>query len=119
MKFLIDENIGRKVVQFLNQLGYPTNHIQDIQIGFEDFQILDLAVLKNSVIITFDKDFGELVFKESKSHKGVVLLRLEDQTSTNTIRSLREVLKQPDKIEGYFVVVTESEKKLKIRRIKN
>lgn len=118
MRFLIDENIGEKVVQFLNQQGYSTNHVTEIQIGIEDYQILDLSYLRDSIVITFDKDFGRLVFKEGKAHKGVIFLRLDDQTSSNTIRALQTVLLDKSKIENYFTVITEKEGKYKIRKTK-
>ncbi len=43
-----------------------------------DAEILKLADREKAIIITTDKDFGELVFKSHEPHKGVLLLRLED-----------------------------------------
>ncbi len=57
---------------------------------------------------TNDKDFGELVFRMRKAHKGVVLLRLEDERFENKIAVLHRLLEAySDKLASNFVVVTE------------
>jgi predicted nuclease of predicted toxin-antitoxin system len=114
MKFLLDENIDRRIINFLTSLNHSATHIQDIKIGLSDIDILDLSVLKRSVVITFDKDFGELIFKDGKSHKGVILLRLEDQTAENTIKVLKIVLKRKQ-LEDEFIVVSEKVGEIKVR----
>lgn len=115
MRFLIDENIAKKVVDFLKTKKYQVKYITDIQVGLDDFEILDLANLRNSILITFDRDFGELVFKYNYSHKGVIYLKLENQSSINTIKALTKLLKSPSKIEKNFIVVAEKQGKFKIR----
>ncbi len=114
MKFLIDENIAKKVVDFLKN-KYPVKHITDIQVGLDDYKILTLANLRDSIVITSDKDFGELVFKYNYAHKGVIFLKLEDQTSTNTVKALTELLKHPNIIQRNFIVVSEKQGKFQIR----
>lgn len=115
MKFLVDENIGLKVVKFLNKLGHTIEHIQNIQIGLEDYQILDLSVLKDSIVITFDRDFGELIFKKGKQHNGVIFLRLEDQTSKNVIKAVKYIFLKHQIINKDFIVVIESNNQFRIR----
>lgn len=115
MKFLLDENIGLRIVGFLTSLGRTTTHIQNIKIGLEDYKILNLSVLKDSIIITFDKDFGELIFKNRKKHNGVIFLRLENQKSENVIKALQEVFLKIDQIEKSFIVVTEKDNQFSIR----
>lgn len=68
MKFLIDENLSKKLARFLNQLGHPTLRVRNIDPGIDDYQVLELALSKDSILITSDKDFGELVFKEKLAH---------------------------------------------------
>lgn len=117
MKFLIDEDLSYKLAPFLKELGHKASHIREIQISLEDFQILKLAVLQDSIVITMDRDFGELVFKKSKSHSGVIYMRLEDQRVENTKRALIWLLKlYSNKFkERLFTVITEKEGKFKIR----
>jgi predicted nuclease of predicted toxin-antitoxin system len=62
--------------------------------GADDKEIIRLANGQNRILITNDKDFGELVFHEKKQHKGVVLLRLEDERPVNKIAVLKKVLEK-------------------------
>lgn len=108
MKFLLDENIGKSLARFLTQLGHTTLRVKVIKPGINDFQVLSLSVERNAILITEDKDFGELVFKNKQTHCGVILLRLIDQTSENTKQALIFLLsKYPRDLESKFVVVTE------------
>lgn len=115
MKFLLDENIGKEIANFLRQLGHTTFRIKEINPGIPDFQVLDLAVSKEAILITSDKDFGELVFKYGQSHRGIILLRLEDETSGNKILALKKVISRYKKISD-FIVVTEKAGKFTIRK---
>lgn len=59
-------------------------------------------------MITNDKDFGELVFRMRKPHKGVILLRLKDERPKNKIAVLRRVLElYSNKLANNFTVATE------------
>ena len=61
-------------------------------------------------MITNDKDFGEKVFKERRSHRGVIFSRLEDERSANKIAVLRRLLEEhAERLEDRFVVVTETQ----------
>lgn len=116
MKFLIDEDISPKIATFLKHLGYSATHIREIQISLEDYQILEIATARGYIVITEDKDFGELVFRQGKPHNGVVFLRLEDQTLVNTKRAVSWLLsKFKNRLENDFTTVTEKEEKLKVR----
>jgi predicted nuclease of predicted toxin-antitoxin system len=76
--------------------------------GLDDDSILQRAIAEDRILITNDKDFGEMVFRERKSHQGVILLRLEDQRPSNKIRILEKLLGQySDQLAGNFVVATE------------
>ena len=60
-------------------------------------------------MITNDKDFGEMVFRERHHHHGIIFLRLDDERSANKIDVLRQLLANySDKLPEEFVTVTES-----------
>lgn len=117
MKFLIDEDVSPKLAEFLKESGHSAIHIREIQTSLEDYQILELAVTGKSIVITEDKDFGELVFKNRQSSKEVILLRLENQTVQNTKKAIMWLLSHhlPDNLEDHFVVVTEKTKGFTVR----
>jgi predicted nuclease of predicted toxin-antitoxin system len=60
------------------------------------------------ILITNDKDFGEKVYRERRPHRGVILMRLEDERAANKIEVLRRLLDgYADQLENSFVVVTD------------
>ena len=60
------------------------------------------------IVITNDKDFGELVFRSGQAHHGVVLLRLSDESVTNRVYVVKTLLEQyAARLAGRFTVATE------------
>lgn len=115
MKFLLDENIGKEVAKLLEQLGYTASRIRLISPGIEDYSVLNLSVLKDAILITSDKDFGELIFKEKQPSAGVIFLRLEDESSKNKIKALKKIFSKYKNIKNKFVTVKEKDGKFRIR----
>ena len=75
----------------------------------------DRALSQDRVILTNDKDFGEIIFRGRRPHRGVVLFRLADQRVENRIAMTRMVVTEyGDLVTGAFTVVTE--RGVRIRR---
>jgi len=109
MRFLVDECTGPHVARWLNGEGYETFSVFDEARGMADPDVLEKALSENWILITNDKDFGEMVFRERRPHHGVIFLRLNDERSTNKIDVIRRLLaKHSDKIADRFVIVTET-----------
>lgn len=116
LRFLIDESSGRKLFLFLISIGYDAKFVSDIMPSEEDNNILAFAEKENRIIITNDKDFGELIFRFNKTSSGVILLRLNNNKPENRITYLLEVLyKYSNKLMSSFTVVTEAG--VRIRKI--
>lgn len=118
MKFMVDECVGPSLAHWLMSLGY------DVVSSFEGFQgLADEMVLKKAcqedrIIITSDKDFGDMVFRQQMDHQGIVLLRLVDERPANKIRVVKDVLENYAKeIPGNFIVATE--KSVRVITIQN
>lgn len=108
MRFLVDECTGPAVAKWLRSLHHDVFSIYDETRGLDDESIIKKANLENYILITNDKDFGEIVFRMRKPHKGVILLRLEDEQSENKISVLQQVLESySDKLADNFTIVTE------------
>jgi predicted nuclease of predicted toxin-antitoxin system len=76
--------------------------------GMEDDEVIAKAFAGNWILITNDKDFGEKIYRERRPHKGVVLLRLEDERAVNKIAILQRLLEgYAERLTDQFVVVTE------------
>lgn len=86
MKFLADEGIDKKLVTELRTLGFDVEYVAESKFGTQDKVLLQYAFDNNLVVLTKDKDFGELVFKARIPSKGVVLLRMEDVTSAERLQ---------------------------------
>ncbi|SRR5450756_1969926 len=109
MRFLVDECTGPAVAQWLRLQNHDVVSVFDEIRGADDRDVIQKAFEQNRVLITNDKDFGELVFREKKPHKGVILLRLEDERSANKIAVLQRLIEKYEKsLHGNFIVVTET-----------
>lgn len=75
LKFLIDECTGRRLAILLKNAEYDVVFVGDWKPSASDEEVLRKAEEENSILITDDKDFGELIFRLSKPSKGVILLR--------------------------------------------
>lgn len=63
MNFLADENVDRQIVERLRYVGFNVRYIAETAAGISDDEVLDLANSEESLLLTADKDFGELVFR--------------------------------------------------------
>jgi predicted nuclease of predicted toxin-antitoxin system len=73
---LADENLDRSVIARLRQAGHDVLAVAEMEPGIEDTAVLSLANEGNALLVTEDKDFGELVFRQRLIHAGVILIRL-------------------------------------------
>ena len=109
MRFLVDECTGPKVAEWLRDQGHQVFSIFDKASGISDDDILATALTDNWILITNDKDFGEMVFRERRPHNGIIFLRLDDERAANKIEVLQQLLKNySEKLSGQFVTVTET-----------
>jgi predicted nuclease of predicted toxin-antitoxin system len=109
MRFLVDECTGPHVARWLQSLDHDVFSVFDDARGLDDVDILRKAYAENWILVTNDKDFGEKVYREGLPHRGVVLLRLDDERAASKIDSLRRLLADyADRLADRFVVVTET-----------
>ncbi len=74
-----------------------------------DDEVLTKAADENWILITNDKDFGEMIFRMRRIHHGVVFLRLDDERAANKIKVLEKLLENyAEKLPEQFVTVTET-----------
>ena len=113
MRFLVDECTGRKVAEWLRDEGHEVFSVFDNAKGISDDEVLAIANLENMILVTNDKDFGEMIFRENRSHHGVIFLRLDDERSANKIDVLKKLLQNhSDKLPNNFATVTETKIRL-------
>jgi predicted nuclease of predicted toxin-antitoxin system len=76
VKFVADENVDRQIVDGLRKSGHSVLSIAEMDPGVDDETVLGASRQEGAVLITADKDFGELVFRQGLLHRGTLLLRL-------------------------------------------
>lgn len=108
MRFLVDESTGPYAARWLREQGHEVFSVYEEARGLDDDAIIQRAFVEDWILITNDKDFGEKVYRERRPHRGVVLLRLEDERAANKIQTLGRLLERyADRLAGSYVVVTE------------
>ena len=107
MKFLADVNIEKTIVDELRMLGYDIVWIVDENPYLDDMSIFKIAQNENRILLTNDKDFGEIVFRQKLVSAGIILLRIKGQDTRKKIKLLKKVLiSHLDRISKHFVVIT-------------
>lgn len=70
-----------------------------------DAEILSVAVAESRLLITMDKDYGELVYHRVREHAGVLLLRLDSSTGSQKATVVRDIFEQHgEALPGRFSV---------------
>ena len=77
MRFLLDQSTDARLIALLTQHGHDATRVaRDYPHGLPDAQVLALAHAERRIVITDDRDFGELIFRRGQPHAGVIYLRL-------------------------------------------
>jgi predicted nuclease of predicted toxin-antitoxin system len=116
LRFIVDVGVGKGIEKYLREEGYNTKAVRNIDPRMEDEEIIRTAVSENRIVITMDKDFGELVYHSSMEHSGVLLPRLEDAVGSEKLQVVKHIMKNySDRIKNCFCVFQND--KLRIRKI--
>ena len=108
MRFLVNENVSGSVIAALRQRGHDVLSAKENMRGQSDSAILRRAAQERRVVVTHDKDFGELAFRERlPAECGIVLVRLADPDPDREVSRILEVLESGLPWAGHFAVVTD------------
>lgn len=108
MRFLVDECTGPAVAKWLRHHDHDVISVYEQAQGSADDAVIQRAMEEGRILITNDKDFGEKVYRDRRSHCGVILLRLEDERPVSKIAVLSHLLDLYEgRLQGSFVVVSE------------
>jgi predicted nuclease of predicted toxin-antitoxin system len=108
-KFLLDENIERRLALFLKRQGYDIKTIgYDYPKALRDKDILSIAVQENRILITSDyTDYYDLIFHRGLPHCGVIILRLNTLTLTAKEQRILEGIHEYAKdLKQPYLIVT-------------
>ena len=103
MRFLADENFPFPSIKVLREKGFEIISVSEILSGISDEEVLRKVSAENPIILTFDRDYGELIFKYQKENPpAVVYFRTKGQTPNEAGKILS------DKIEAEGILLENS-----------
>src|SRR5580692_11455556 len=94
MNIIADENIDRLVIKRLRTEGHLVISISEDRQSSPDIDVLSFSHESGALLITEDKDFGELVFHKKQAHFGILLIRLEGVPRAKRIELVCDNIKQ-------------------------
>jgi len=107
LKFLDDECCDSELVASLRRDGHDVLYQLEENAGAEDEDVLKRAFKEERILITEDKDFGELVFRLRKRTVGIVLLRIDVSERDLKWPRLKKLIENhSDRLPGHFIVVS-------------
>jgi predicted nuclease of predicted toxin-antitoxin system len=106
VRFLADESCDDAVVRALRKAGHDVKAIAEAAAGSTDRAVLDMAAKEQRLLITEDKDFGELVLKGTRKI-GAMLLRYRSTARSTLPDAVAQIVaERADELAESFVVVT-------------
>lgn len=109
MKFLVDVNASGALSQWLKEQGHDVVQVSNRDSMMSDEDILRWAVEEQRIIVTIDSDFEEMIWRQAKSHSGI--LRLENLPRDERKSLLQDALKLYGKdLENRAIVIADSQK---------
>ena len=106
MRILANENFPGGAVNALEQLGYDVLWIRTVAPGSSDQEVLQRAQIERRILLTFDKDFGELAFRFGlPAGCGVILFRIRTPSPQQMVKVIVAALTGRRDWENHFAVV--------------
>jgi len=103
---LADENFPVPSFNILVNKGYDIKHVIVDDASISDVEVMKIAIEEDRVIITFDSDFGELVFRVGMRPKGIIFFRWHDFMPDEPGLFLADLIEDDNMtFEGYFTVI--------------
>lgn len=110
IKFLIDESVEYRVVIYLRSQGFDVASISEENPSILDSEVLGKAFTQDRILITNDKGFSRLIFKEKQKSRGVILIRLPDFITEEKIFRLAQVIKSKNRnLSKVFTTIAEKQ----------
>ena len=113
---LVNENFPIPALKLLRARGVQAEAVQELMPGALDPAVLAYARAHGHWLVTFDRDYGELVFARGEPPPvAIVYLRQQPYPPTRPADMLLSLLSRTDEVEGHFVTVTEQA--IRLRRL--
>lgn len=117
MKFLADENVDKPIVERLRKDGHIVLYVLEMKPSISDDEVIQRANQEAALLLTADKDFGELVFRQGRIVCGVVLIRLAGLSPQRKAKVIAAAVQEhADELARNFAVITPGAVRIRRRR---
>lgn len=115
MNLVADESVDSGIIRQLRRIGINVISISENSSGIKDKEVLKIADENQCLLITEDKDFGELAYRLKLVHKGILLIRLSDTPRKDRIELVAEIIeKNFNQLQFNFSVLSKSGLRIKV-----
>ena len=115
---MADESVDNGIIALLRGQGFDVYSIAKENSGISDTQVLEISLHRKELLLTEDKDFGELTIRFNRANNGIILIRANDLSVNERFALLLDVLQRyEDELLQCFTVI-DSKDRIRIRRIR-
>ena len=108
MRWLADECVAAPLVASLRSHGHDVLYVAEAAAGLNDADVITLAMREKRILLTEDKDFGDLVFRRERKVPGLVLLRIaSENTSLKIVRLGMAIVRYGEGLFDRYLVIEE------------
>ncbi len=106
MNLVADESLDRQIVERLREDGHVVTYVAELEPGISDEMVLKKANEQEAMLLTADKDFGELTSRQNLKHHGVVLVRLTGLSNQTKAQLVAQALRErgPEFLNAFSVI---------------
>ncbi len=116
MKFLVDMGVSQAVVKWLREQGHDAMHVRDENMHrASDSEIVQKAREDGRIVITCDLDFGDIMSALGEQYPSVIIFRLDNETPSNVIRRLEQVLHESYEALQKGAIISTEETRHRVR----
>ena len=109
MRWLIDECVDANLATLLRESGHDVVYMSDVAPRTADPEVLNRAEREKRLLLTEDKDFGDLVFRQARPAPGLVLVRIDpSRRSRKGPRLLAAIDRFGDTLFGRYTVIEDA-----------
>jgi predicted nuclease of predicted toxin-antitoxin system len=109
MRWLVDECVDADLAVALRQSGHDVIYMSEAAPRTTDLEVLSRAAKENRLLLTEDKDFGDLVFRQAKPVRGIVLIRIDPSRRSRKVERLQAAIDRfGDTLFGRYTVIEDA-----------